>query len=285
MWLKAILLIGLVLAVASVVAIAYGASRWHAGTTALRAQLSAARVPITPTRYDPRELEGLPPPVQRYFRAALTAGQPIVAAARVAHAGQFNTGTARATWRPFTSDQLVITRRPGFDWDARIRLAPGVHVCVRDAYVAGEGTLHAALSGLITLADLRGTPELAEGQLTRFLAEAAWYPTALLPSQGVRWDAVDDTLARASLVDGASAVSLEVRFDAEGLIHTVYAAARARTVNGALVATPRQGRFWAYDVRDGMRVPMQGEVAWLLPEGPLPYWHGRVTAISYDLVP
>ena len=281
--LKAILLILLVLAVAIVVAIVYGASRWHVGTKALRAQLRATRVPITPATYDPRELEGLPPPVQRYFRAVLTEGQPIVAAVRVAHAGQFNMDTTHVKWSAFTSDQLVITRRPGFDWDARIRMAPGLHVFVHDAYVTGEGILHAALWGLITLADLRGTPEVAEGELMRFLAEAAWYPTALLPSQGVRWDAIDDTSARASLADDVTTVSLVFRFDDEGLIHTAHAAARYRTVNGALVATPWQGRFWAHEVRGGMRIPLQGEVAWLLPDGPLPYWRGRITDIVYEL--
>jgi hypothetical protein len=280
--LKAVLLILLVLAVAIMVAIVYGAYRWHVGTKVLRAQLRATRVPITPATYDPRELEGLPLPVQRYFRAVLTEGQPIVAAVRVAHAGQFNMDETHAKWRAFTSDQLVITRRPGFDWDARIRLAPGLHVFVHDAYVAGEGFLHAALGGLITVADLRGTPEVAEGELLRFLAEAAWYPTALLPSQGVRWDAIDDTSARASLVDGATTVSLVFRFDAEGLIHTAHAAARSRTVNGALVATPWQGRFWAHEVRGGMRIPLHGEVAWLLPERPLSYWRGRITDIVYE---
>ena len=72
----------------------------------------------------------------------------------------------------------------------------------------------------------------------RFLAEAAWYPTALLPSQGVRWDAIDDTSARASLVDDVTTVSLVFRFDVQGLIYSAHAAARYRTVNGALVATP-----------------------------------------------
>jgi hypothetical protein len=284
MWPKTVLLTCLVLAAALVMALIYGASSWQAGTTALRKRLRSAGVPLTPSTYDPRELEGLPPPVQRYFCAALTAGQAIVATAQIAHEGQFNMGTARATWRPFTSDQLVVTRRPGFDWDARIHLAPGVRVFVRDAYVAGEGAVHASLFGLATVADLRGTHEVAEGELTRFLAEAVWYPTALLPSQGVSWEAVDDTSARASLVDGSTTVSLEFRFGAEGLIHAVYAAARPRTVNGALVATPWQGRFWAHDVRDGMRVPLRGEVAWLLPEGPWPYWRGRVTDIVYERV-
>ena len=33
----------------------------------------------------------------------------------------------------------------------------------------------------------------------------------------------------------------------------------------------RSGHFWNYEERDGMRVPLDGEVAWLLPEGAKPY--------------
>jgi hypothetical protein len=32
-----------------------------------------------------------------------------------------------------------------------------------------------------------------------------------------------------------------------------------------------------------MLVPLNGEVAWLLPEGEKPYWRGRITEISHDL--
>jgi hypothetical protein len=31
-----------------------------------------------------------------------------------------------------------------------------------------------------------------------------------------------------------------------------------------------------------MRVPLDGEVAWLLPEGPKPYWRGRIAEIDYE---
>jgi hypothetical protein len=31
-----------------------------------------------------------------------------------------------------------------------------------------------------------------------------------------------------------------------------------------------------------MLVPLGGEVAWLPPEGPKPYWRGRITAIEYE---
>jgi len=77
-------------------------------------------------------------------------------------------------------------------------------------------------------------------------------------------------------------VLLDFGFDPEGLISTVRSSARYRTVNGALVATPWQGRFWAYELRNGMRIPLEGEVAWLLPEGPLLYWRGRITEIVHE---
>jgi hypothetical protein len=51
--------------------------------------------------------------------------------------------------------------------------------------------------GLSALADLRCEGEIARGELMRYLAEAAWYPTALLPSQSVQWEALDDHSATA----------------------------------------------------------------------------------------
>lgn len=263
-------------------AIVYGSSRWKTGTNELRVRLEAARIPIRPATYYAKEIENLPPPVSRYFLTVLKDGQPMVAAARLTHEGQFNMGETQTKWSRFTSSQVSVTRRPGFDWDGRIIMAPGLNVFVHDAYVAGEGILHVELLGLVTIANIRGTLEAAQGELMRYLAEAVWYPTALLPSQGVRWEAIDNTSAKATLADGAVTVSLVFRFDAEGTIRSVWSPARHRTANGVLVATPWQGRFWRYEVRGGMRIPLEGEVSWELPEGLWPYWRGRATEVSHE---
>jgi hypothetical protein len=259
----------------------YGARRWEAGTRDLRARLEAARQPVAPVVVDFRELTDLPLPVRRYFRAVLRDGQPLVTAVHLRHRGTFNMGETTPRWTTFTSDQLVITRRPGFDWDARIAMMPGLTVHVHDAYVAGEGLLHAALLGVLPVVNRRGDSDLNEGELMRFLAEAAWYPTALLPSRAVVWKAVDDRSSQATLVDGAVSITLQFGFDDEGLIDTVQAEARSRTVGGQVVSTPWQGRFWNYQQVEGMRVPFDGEVAWLLPDGPYPYWRGHITDITW----
>jgi hypothetical protein len=282
MWLKIAATLVLALAVCTTAAVIYGSLRWRAGTRDLRARLESARMRIQPRTFDVGELAGLPAPVQRYFRLAIRAGQPIVAAVSMEHTGTFGLGETAERWKPFTSTQRVVTSRPGFDWDARISILPGLPVRVHDAYVVGEGLLHAAILGLITVADLSDTPEVAEGELMRFLAEAAWYPTALLPSQGVHWEAVDDTSARATLRDGNVSVTLLFRFDDAGWIESFRAEARGRTVKDAVVPTPWEGRLWGYELKDGMRVPLQGEVTWYLPEGPRPYWRGRITSIRYE---
>lgn len=33
---------------------------------------------------------------------------------------------------------------------------------------------------------------------------------------------------------------------------------------------------------DGLAVPLDGEVAWLLPAAAKPYWRGRITEIDYE---
>jgi len=172
----------LVIVLATLVAVGiaarwYGAYQWTGRTHGLRAALDAARVPVRPLVVNFRELDGLPAPVQRFFRAVLKEGQPFVAGVRLQHTGRFNMGENADQWRAFTS---------------------------------------------------------------------------------------------------------EFTFHDDGPIDTVHADARARMVGGTLVPTPWQGRFWNYQERGGMRVPLDGEVAWLLPEGPKPYWRGHITDITFE---
>lgn len=260
-----------------------GAYRWTGRTRELRARLESGRRPAYPPTVDFNELGGLPSPVRRYFHTALTDGQQLVSAANVEHVGRFNVRESGARWAPFTSTQRVVTRRPGFVWDGRIRMLPGIVVRVHDAYVEGEGILRPALLGLFPLADMhdRGGA-VAQGELMRFFAESAWYPTALLPSQGVEWTPVDDRSASATLTVEGVSLTLVFRFGEDDLIQSVYAAARGRTVGRAVIPTPWEARFAEYEERSGMHVPLSGEVAWLLPEGRRPYWRGRITRLMYE---
>jgi hypothetical protein len=98
----------------------------------------------------------------------------------------------------------------------------------------------------------------------------------------VRWEALDERSARATLADAPLSLTMIFTFGADGLIESARAEARGRLVGGRIIATPWEGRWTNYRMRDGMRVPMTGEVAWLLPAGRKPYWRGTITALRYE---
>ena len=130
LWIKWLGIVVGTFAVPVIALATYGAMRWADATRALHFRLEAARM--------------TPAPVQRFFRAVLTDGQPMIAVATVLHTGTFNMGESAEQWKALTSTQRVITRQPGFVWDGRVAVLPGLNVHVHDAYVAGEGILHPA---------------------------------------------------------------------------------------------------------------------------------------------
>jgi hypothetical protein len=64
-------------------------------------------------------------------------------------------------------------------------------------------------------------------------------------------------------------------------VESVFTLARFRDVNGTNVPTPWEGRFPRYKEPSGLRVPVEAEVAWLLPDRRLPYWRGTPVDIDY----
>jgi hypothetical protein len=262
---------------------ALGERRWASRTRELEARLESLRRSPSPARFDPALLEGLPEPVRRYLNLVLQPGQPLIAAVRLEQEGSFEARGDGRGWRAFRSRQRVIAQRPGFLWDARVQMFPGVAVHVHDAYLGGEGLLHPALQGLLSLMELRGPGTIAEGELLRFLAESPWYPTVLLPSQGVCWEPLDGRSARATLRDGETAVSLDFHFGPDGRVDSIRAEARPRLVGRENFPTPWEGRWWDYAQHGDFLVPTRGEVSWVLPDGPRPYWRGHLSRIEHEL--
>ncbi len=277
----------LLLSLAGVVIVAVtvwgvGQRRWSSKTRGLLDRLDATRIERVAEYFEPLQLSGLPEPVAYHLRQVLPEGAPIIRAVDVVHRGMFNLSpTGGEQWKPFTSRQRVVTRRPGFVWDGRVTMVPGLDVHVHDAYIDGEGILEAAILGLFSLVDLRDRGEVARGELMRFMAEAVWYPTAQLPGQGMQWEPIDATRARATLMDGAIRVSMIFHFGTNGLLDNVRVEDRGRTVGGRVIPTPWEGRLSNYQRREGLLVPVDAEVAWLTPEARLPYWRGTITELHY----
>jgi hypothetical protein len=229
-------------------------------------------------RVQPGDLEGLPDPVRRYLETVLNEGRPYVRSVRLEQAGELRLGDTRWSWRPMTATGHYRVDPPGFVWSGTVRALPFVPVTVLDRYDRGAGVLRARLLSTVTVADVGPDEDMNEGELVRFLAEAVWFPTALLPAEGVEWEAVDDRSARATVADGGNTASVTFHFDDRDLVERVTA---ERYRQEADDHAPWTGRFRAYEERDGMTVPTEAEVEWNLPDGDRPYWRAEVGRIEY----
>jgi hypothetical protein len=264
---------------------AIAGTRWNRATAGLVKQLTALPTTVDDASelatFTVADLEGLPSPVVRYFTFALIPDQPLVRRAMLQWEGEFRM-RPKGKWTPFTATQHFTTRPPGFVWDATIRVAPFVAVLVRDGYVGGEGVMLGKVAGVVPVADQRGTPEMAAGALSRYLGEAVWLPTALLPSERLSWTAIDDRTARATLTDGPNAVSADFHFGRQGEIVGL-SMTRYRDVDGRGVLTPFEARITGqYQRLYGMMIPSSGEIGWVLPQGQFTYWRGRMSRVEYD---
>jgi len=269
-------------ALAAGLALGLGARSQGRALSRLGESLVRASAPPGAGRADLNAVAGLPAPVARYLARVLQQGQPVIRLARFAQAGMLRTDLERGRWMRFEASQVVAPAAVGFLWNARVAVAPLIHVRVRDALIAGRGSGQVSLLSAFTVAAAEGNPELNAGALHRFLAEAVWYPTALLPGAGLRWSAIDGHAALATLTDRGLTVSLEFRFNAAAEVAGIYTPARWGTFDGGYRQAPWEGRFRNYVARAGMLVPSEGEVGWYREGTWRPVWKGTITDAEYE---
>jgi len=237
---------------------------------------------VPAARVDFGALVESPAPVIRYLRQVLKDGQPLIRLARVKQTGKLRTGSGTARWLRFEADQVVAPLTVGFIWDARVTIVGPLHLRVLDAYVGGRGFGRVSLLSAFTLAGDSGGKELNSGALHRYLAEAVWYPTALLPSASLCWSPIDGNKALATLSQAGQTVALEFWFNEAGQVSGVYSASRWQKIAGEYRQTPWECHVSNYRQKDGMWIPASAEVGWHAEGQWQKVWTGDVVDSSYD---
>lgn len=263
-------------------AYALGRSRERRRAEGLTAKLIRGSQQPTEANVDLQSLDGLPPPVARYFRHVLSEGQASIRAARLQQRGVLRTSTTTKNWLSFEARQLIAPPVTGFLWNAKVSLPLATHVRVIDSYDddSGGGGRVSLLSAL-PLASDSGAPELDSGALHRYLAEAVWYPTALLPQAGVEWAPISDTSAQATLTDDGVTVSLEFRFNETDEVTGIYTPGRYGRFDNEYRRVPWEGHFADYRGCSGMLVPHYGEVGWYVEDEWRAVWKGDLIEAQY----
>lgn len=217
------------------------------------------------------QLAELPAPVQRYFRHVLQDGQRYISSVRLRHGGQFRPGLHK-DWVPIRGEQYFTTATPGFIWRGKTRMFTAT-----DQYVAGKGSLVVSAGGFINVVDESG-PELDQGELLRWLGEAVWLPTNLLPGKNLQWLPRDENTAKLVFTHQDLSVSFNVTINDTGEITQL----ETQRFMGKMLET------WLIKLSEylplhGMRVPTVTEAIWRLKDGDVSYAKFDLEEIEYDV--
>lgn len=227
-------------------------------------------------------LAKLPKVIQKWINAVLpdlskydnNKDIPFARYLRISQEGEF---LLNGKYINFTANQEFSARSQyaGFVWDAKmimmdcIGLELPIHV--RDAYVSGMGMLKAQMPFGLPIMRMEDTPDLNEGELLRWCAEAVMFPLALVwmtKSEGenstLKWHAsdVDENAATLEFNHNGTNVTLHFNFDPQTHLVTSMHCMRPRA-NGAVSERAFwEGYCYDYERRGGMAVPTRMECGW-----------------------
>ena len=217
------------------------------------------------------QLNGLPEPVQRYFKHVLKEGQPYINYVRLQYDGQFKTDLKK-NWVNIKGEQYFTATKPGFIWIGTTNL-----FTARDMFLAGHGSLKVRLFSLIKVAEGSG-PKYDQGELLRWLGESAWFPTNLLPSKNLNWSPIDENTALLTFNYNQQTVSYKVSINAIGEITEM----ETKRYMGEESLENWIGRYRNYQKINGVIIPTEAEGIWRLKSGDHSYANFQVKTIEYN---
>ncbi|MCI1191478.1 hypothetical protein MOJ79_06445 [Calidifontimicrobium sp. SYSU G02091] len=158
---------------------------------------------------------------RRFFRFAIAPGAPLARVAQIEMGGEIGLGTRDAPgYQPMTARQILAAPE-GFVW--RVEAGSGLmRMAGSDGMVDDRSWVRFWLLGWLPLVRAGGDADHLRSAFGRVAAEAVfWSPAALLPDQGVTWEAVDADTARATMRRGALTQTVDIRVDASGRLRSV----------------------------------------------------------------
>lgn len=218
----------------------------------------------------------LPTAAQRWLDRALPTDLELPTTIQIEQEGAME---VRGNWTPFAATGIYKAPPLSFNWQARMRLLPGVWIVAEDGHLDGEGWGGARLWGIIPMGR-RTDPEVLAAQLVRCLAELAWLPSFALADPALAWSGAGDTSFEVRAIAGDQ--NALVRFDTSdrGDIIRAYSPARPYDVPSGYAEAPWHYRFGDHRELGGVRVPATAVATFEKSDGSWEYLRINITKVS-----
>jgi hypothetical protein len=203
----------------------------------------------------------LPDPARRYLLHAIRPGTALASSVSIEMRGAMRLKPEQE-WMPMKARQFLAPPK-GFVWRAEVgaglmRFSGGDH------YANGSGRVRFWLWGVIPLVKQEG-PDISRAALGRLVCETIWLPSSLLPQRGVKWEALDDESAQATIKIGEEMTTLTLFVEPDGRLREIRILRWGnQTEDGSYGYIPFGGQIQEERAFGGYTIPSKVGVGWRL---------------------
>lgn len=240
-----------------------------------------AEIETMPTYYSEQEIEGLPEPVQRFFRRNLQDGAPHQSCVRMRETGRIRQLPGQP-WTEFVGEEYVVSSTPAMLWFARLRPLPLIWADIRILYLRGRGHKLVKLLSSISSADQRDDAT-RRATLALYIAQLALLPGALLPGDDRSWESVGEDAARFTILDGELFVSGVFFFDEFGNIVRFESEDRPNLEAKKTTVTRWLVHYAEHRSFGELELPTKLDMEWKLDDRIFRYAEKTIEAIELDV--
>ena len=221
----------------------------------------------------------LPVVVKKWMHHSAVIGKQAIHTVRLKQKGMMRSKPG-GKWMDFTAIQYFNVDEPAFNWQVRANVMPLVFMNGRDRYENGRGEMLIKLLSVKNVVDSKGSSEMDQASMLRYLAEICWFPSAAL-SKYIKWQAVDDSSAMATMSYSNMSVSGIFFFNQHGDV-SGFEAMRCGEFNGKRSLEKWHISSIDYALFEGIRIPQKSEVTWKLKDGDFTWLKLELETVEYN---
>jgi hypothetical protein len=226
-----------------------------------------------------KDISHLPENIKRWMRNSGVVGNKRVKIARLEEKGYMRLDPEKNKWVFASAKHQIGIFDPAFVWDVKAEMFPSIYIYGRDYYLEGNGGLEMRLMNLFKVADESNGHKINQSSFQRYLLELPWYPHAAL-NKNMKWTQMEDGSARVVMSNRGIVGEARYWFDDEGNVAKC-SALRYKETAADSPLLECIGEVHGTIEFDGIRIPKEVYVTWVMPKGPFTWFKVEVSKAEY----
>lgn len=226
-----------------------------------------------------KDIKHLPGNVQRWLIRSGIVGRKRNSYVYIEQKGEMRLDEKSNKWIFASSKQFAGINMPAFVWQVKAAFIPFVNVYGMDSFVDGVGSFEMRLFNLVKMAREEDTVKVNQSSFARYLLEIPWYPQAAL-NKNMKWEEIDKYTARLMMSNRGIVGQVYVYFNKDyDVIKTSTMRYKDTDEEGKLLECIGESK--EFKDFDGIRIPSEIHISWILPQGDFTWYKLRVEKLSY----